>query len=263
MSGETKQKTILESMESGDEKINAVIKTTNATIKWIDYINKFLTKYGVKKIFTSLFVVFAVVIGGIWLFEPGIFVDRIEKYKEEKHEERAEIRTTNTPLVQEELDKFRKQYNVSWAAVWELHNSTNNLDGLPFLFASLTYESMHPGLVPIASQFDEVRLSLHPLSTYLEKNEIWCGSVDELREIDAAAYYRAKALDIEYLGFKVISINGAPKLLLSVAFVEGCDVPNFEKLRESCVYTSYKIGGLLTVSKENERAAKRRKTKNS
>ena len=263
MSGETKQKqSILDSMESGNEKINAVIKTTNATFKWLDYVNKFITKNGIKRIFTSLFVVFSVVIGGIWLFDPGIFVDRIEKYKEEKHEERAEIRTTNTPLVQEELDRFRKQFNVSWAAVWELHNSTNNLDGLPFLFASLTYESMHPGLVPIASQFDEVRLSLHPLSTYLKENEIWCGNVEELQELDPASYYRAKALNIEYLGFKVITVNGAPKLLLSVAFVEGCDVPNFEKLKESCVYTSYKIGGLLAVSKENTKAVRKRRSSN-
>ena len=258
MSGETKQ-SILESMESGNEKINAVIKTTNATFKWLDYINKFITKNGIKRIFTSLFVVFSVVIGGIWLFDPGVFVDRIEKYKEERHEARAEIRTNNTPLVQEELDKFRKQYNISWAAVWELHNSTNNLDGLPFLFASLTYESMHPGLTPIASQFDEVRLSLHPLSTYLKEHEIWCGSVEELQEIDPASYYRAKALNIEYLGFKLITVNGAPKLVLSAAYVEGCEIPNFDKLKESCVYTSYKIGGLLTVSKENSKAARKRR----
>lgn len=261
MSGETKQ-SVMDVIDGGSEKINAVIKTTNATFKWLEYVSKFITKNGIKKIFTSLFVVFSVVIGGIWLFFPGVFVDRIENYKEKKHEERAEIRSVNTPLVQEELDKFRKQYNISWAAVWELHNSTNNLDGLPFLFASLTYESMHPGLMPIASQFDEERLSLHPLSTYLEYNEIWCGNVEELQEIDAAAYYRAKALNIQYLGFKVITINGAPKLLLSVAFVEGCDIPNFDKLKESCVYTSYKIGSLLTVSKENERVARKRISSN-
>ena len=247
MSGETKQKSLLENVESTNEKIETVIKTTNATFKWVESIHKFVQKHGFKKLFIDLIGVGLVIIVGLWFFQPGVFVERFEKYKEERHEVRQGVRASNTPLVQHELDVLRERYNVSWAAVWELHNSTNNLDGMPFLFASLTYESMNPALTPIAQQFDEVRLSLFPLSTYLEKNEIWCGQVDSLKDIDVAAYYRAKALNIDYLGFKLLSVNGQPKALLSVAFVEGCDVPDFEKLRESCVYTSYKIASLLTL----------------
>ena len=254
MSGETKeQKTLLESIESGNEKIDAVIKTTNATIGWIDTIHKFLAKNGFKKLVMDLIGVAMAVIIGLWLFQPGIFVERFKKYEDEQHEYRKELRSNNTPLVQEELNKLREQYNVSWAAVWELHNSTNNLDGLPFLFASLTYESLNPALTPIAQQFDEVRLSLHPLSTYLEKNEIWCGYVDELLDIDVAAYHRAKALNIEYLGFKLLSVDGEPKAVLSVAFVEDCPAPDFNKLKESCYVTSYKISSLLTMTQEQSR----------
>jgi hypothetical protein len=260
MSGETKeQKTLLESFETGSEKIDAVIKTTNATLGWMDTIHKFIAKNGFKKLIMDLMAVFITVFIALFMFQPGIFVERFKKYEDEQHEYRKELRTNNTPLVQEELDKLREQYNVSWAAVWELHNSTNNLDGLPFLFATLTYESMNPALTPIAQQFDEVRLSLHPLSTYLEKNEIWCGHVDELKEIDVAAYYRAKALNIEYLGFKLLSVDGEPKAVLSVAFVEGCTPPDFNKLKESCYITSYKIGGYLTLTQEQSR--KRIKTK--
>ena len=251
-----KQKSLLESMDSPSEKIDSVIRTTNATFRWIDSIVRFIKKHGIKQLAVSTMVVALFVFVILWIFQPGVFVDRFERYKEERHELRQEIRANNTPLVQEELNRLREQYNVSWAAVWELHNSTNNLDGLPFLFASLTYESMNPALTPIAQQFDELRLSLHPLSTYLEKNEIWCGQVDSLKTIDVAAYYRAKALNIEYLGFKLLTINGQPKAVLSVAFVEGCAVPDFEKLRESCVYTSYKISSLLTI--DGEKKKKRR-----
>lgn len=258
MSGETKQKGLLESVEGASEKIETVIKTTNATMGWIESIHKFVAKHGLKKLFIDLVGVGVVIIVGLWFFQPGIFVERLEKYKESRHEVRQEVRTNNTPVIQHELDILREQFNVSWAAVWELHNSTNNLDGLPFIFASLTYESMNPGLTPIAQQFDELRLSLHPLTTYLEKNEIWCGSVDELKEIDVAAYYRAKALNIEYLGFKLLSVNGQPKAVLSVAFVEGCEIPDFEKLRASCVYTSYKISSLLTIDGDKKSSKKKK-----
>ena len=198
----------------------------------------------------DLLIVAAIVVAGLWIFQPGIFIEKMEEYKEQKHTERMERRTNNTPLIQEELDKLKQQYNVSWAAVWELHNSTNNLDGLPFLFVSLTYESMNPALSPIAEQFDNVRLSLYPLSTYLWRNEIWCGDVEELKEIDPSAYYRAKALGIKYLCFKLMTVDGAPKAMLSVAFVEGCEEPNFDKLKENCVFTSYKISSLLTLEKQ-------------
>lgn len=252
MSGEN-EKTRLEEMELNSEKIEKVIKTTNATIGWVETVHKFITKLGFKKLVMDMLGVAIFVIVGLWLFQPGIFVERIERYKDQQHEYRKELRTNNTPLVQDELDKLRNQYNVSWAAVWELHNSTNNLDGMPFLFASLTYESMNPALTPIAEQFDNVRLSLYPLSTYLEKNEIWCGDVDSLKTIDNSAYHRAKALGIKYLGFKLLAVNGEPKALLSVAFVEDCEVPDFEKLKGSCVYTSYKISSLLTISHEQSK----------
>lgn len=253
MSGETKQKGLLESIDTASEKIDTVIKTTNATIGWIETIHKFIVKHGIKKLFMDLMVVGVVIMGALAYFQPGILVERTEKYKDAKHEQRKEQRLDNTPKVQEELDKFRQQYNISWAAVWELHNNTNNLDGLPFLFASLTYESMNPALTPIAEQFDNVRLSLYPLSTYLGKNEIWCGDVDSLQVIDNSAYHRAKALKIKYLGFKTLEVNGDVKFLLSVAFVEGCDVPDFEQLRQSCVYTSYKISSLLTIDESNKK----------
>ena len=197
MSGETKEeKTLLESMESGNEKIDAVIKTTNATIGWIGMIHKFITDYGLKKLVMDLLGVCVVVFVALWIFQPGIFSNRLDKYREARHAEKMVERMNNTPLIQAELDKFRLRTDASWVSIWELHNSTNNLDGMPFLFASLTYESMNPALTPIAEQFDNVRLSLYPLASYLREREMWYGDVEALKEVDNTAYYRAKALGI-------------------------------------------------------------------
>ena len=240
-------------MESGNEKIDAIIKTTNATFGWAESIHKFVAKHGFKQLFMSLISVGAIVMLGLWFFQPGIFAAKLEQYREEKHVEKMNERMNNTPLIQEELDKLRLQTNASWVSVWELHNSTNNLDGMPFLFASLTYESMNPALMPIGDQFDNVRLSLYPLASYLREHEMWCGTVDELREIDNTAYYRAKALGIKFLGFKIMEIEGAPNAIISMAFVEGVEVPSYDSLAQSCVFTSYKVNSLLTVTKDTRR----------
>ena len=254
MSGEKEQeKTILESMESGHEKIDAVIKTTNATIGWVETIHRFVAKHGFRQLVQNLVMVAAVVFIGLWIFQPSIFSNRLDNYREARHNEKMEERMNNTPLIQAELDKLRLQTNASWVSIWELHNSTNNLDGMPFLFASLTYEAMNPALTPIGDQFDNVRLSLYPLASYLRTNGMWCGDVEELRMIDNTAYYRAKALGIKYLGFKLMEIEGAPNAIISMAFVEGCEVPDYDFLAQSCIYTSYKVNSLLSVSKSNRK----------
>lgn len=250
MSEETKkeEKGLFEGMESGHEKIDAVIKTTNATIGWVEAIHRFIRKNGFKKLVMDLLVVCVVVFAGMWIFQPGIFSNRLDQYREAKHNERMVERMNNTPLIQSELDKFRIQSNASWVSIWELHNSTNNLDGMPFLFASLTYESMNPALVPIAEQFDNVRLSLYPLGSYLREHEMWYGDVETLKEVDNSAYYRAKALGITYLGFRLMEIEGAPNALMSFAFVDGVEIPDTSTVVQNWVLSSYKVNSLLTVS---------------
>lgn len=248
MSGETKEeKTLLESMESGNEKIDAVIKTTNATIGWIGMIHRFITDYGLKKLVMDLLGVCVVVFVALWIFQPGIFSNRLDKYREARHAEKMVERMNNTPLIQAELDKFRLRTDASWVSIWELHNSTNNLDGMPFLFASLTYESMNPALTPIAEQFDNVRLSLYPLASYLREKEMWYGDVEALKEVDNTAYYRAKALGIKYLGFRLMEIEDSPNAVMSFAFVEGARLPDENAMVQDWVMASYKVNSLLSV----------------
>lgn len=249
MSVETeKQKNILDTIESGNEKIDAVIKTTNATIGWVEVVHNFIKKNGFKKLVMDIIAVCIVVFIGLWIFQPGIFSNRLDQYREQKHAEKMVERMNNTPLIQAELDKFRLMTDASWVSIWELHNSTNNLDGMPFLFASLTYESMNPGLTPIAEQFDNVRLSLYPLATYLRENEMWYGGVEDLKEIDNTAYYRAKALGIKYLGFRLMEIENTPNAVMSFAYVEGANIINEKYLVQDWVMSSYKVNSLLTVS---------------
>ena len=254
MSGETKeQKTLLESMESGNEKIDAVIMTTNATLGWMEVIHKFIKKNGFKKLVMDLIAVCVVVFIALWIFQPGVFSNRLDQYREAKHAEKMTERMNNTPLIQTELDKFRLKTDASWVSIWELHNSTNNLDGMPFLFASLTYESMNPALTPIAEQFDNVRLSLYPLASYLREREMWYGDVEAIKEVDNTAYYRAKALGIKYLGFRLMEIDGSPNAVMSFAYVEGPEVPPENALVQEWMMTSYKVNSLLSVSGDTKK----------
>ena len=247
----TIEETTLEPQEEQKQEVKETspVERADTVMSWIDKFLKMIKKYSAKKILEAMLFIVLMVLLGLFAFKPEAVFKAYDDYREKTHVERMDKRTNNTPLIQKELDRLRVDYNASWVSVWELHNNTNNLDGLPFIFASLNYESMNPGLIPIAEQFDNVRLSLYPLSSYLRKNEMWYGDVEELRDIDYSAYYRAKALNIKYVGFKIMEAEHAPNAILSFAFVEGCELPNMDNFIESWIRTSYKINGLLTVDR--------------
>lgn len=244
------KETVLEPQVEREELVDAATRV-DKTMNWLDKVLSLLNRYSAKKILQSLLIIFLVIFMGLFAFKPESFFKSYDEYKAKAHSERMDTRNNNTPLIQSELDNLRVRYGATWVSVWELHNNTNNLDGLPFIFASLNYESVKPGAIPISDQFGELRLSLHPLSTYLRKNDMWYGSVEELKEIDYSGYYRAKALGIQYLGFKIMNVEGSPNAALSFAFVEGSEMPNnMEDFISSWIRTSYKINGLLTVDKK-------------
>ena len=243
------QETQLEPQVEQEVNSGNAKERVETTMTWIDKVLAMLNKYSAKKMLQAILVVFIIIFMGLFAFKPESIFKSYDEYRAKTHNERMDTRNNNTPLIQNELDNLRVRYGATWVSVWELHNNTNNLEGLPFIFASLNYESIKPGAIPISGQFDELRLSLHPLSTYLRKNEMWYGTVEELKDIDYPGYYRAKALGIEYLGFKLMEVEGAPNAVLSFAFVEGTEMPDMEDFVAAWIRTSYKINGLLTIEK--------------
>lgn len=243
------QETQLEPQVEQEVNSGNAKERVETTMSWIDKVLGMLNKYSAKKMLQAILVVFIVIFLGLFAFKPESIFKSYDEYRAKAHSERMDTRNKNTPIIQNELDNLRVRYGATWVSVWELHNNTNNLEGLPFIFASLNYESIKPGAIPISGEFDELRLSLYPLSTYLRKHDMWYGTVEELKEIDYPGYYRAKALGIEYLGFKLMEVEGAPNAVLSFAFVEGSEMPNTEEFIASWIRTSYKINGLLTIEK--------------
>jgi hypothetical protein len=220
----------------------------DTTMTWIDKVLGMLNKYSAKKVLQAILIIFVVVFIGLFAYKPEAIFRSYNDFQKQEHNERMGQRTDVTPQIQTELDKLRKSYGVSWVSVWEFHNNTNNLDGLPFIFASLNYESMNPALTPIAEQFDDVRVSLYPLVTYLRQKDVWYGTTEDLQAIDNTAYYRAKALGIKYLGFRLLRVEGMPNAAISFAFVEGSEMPeNMNDFIQAWTNSGYNINSILSV----------------
>ena len=245
------QETVLEPQAEQEKQDVSPAGRVETTMTWIDKVLAMFNKYSAKKVLQAILVVFLVVFLALFTFKPEEIFKSYDDYKKQEHNDGMGQRDDITPTIQNYLDALRKQYGLSWVSVWEFHNNTNNLDGLPFIFASLNYESMNPGLTPIAEQFDNVRVSLYPLVTYLKQKNVWYGEVDSLQEIDHTAYYRAKALGIKYVGFRVMKVDGTPNAVLSFAIVDGADMPeDMNDFIQSWSETAYDINTILARKKK-------------
>ena len=239
-----KDETRLE-FESG--KVEATTGAHNGVMNIMEKFLSLIDKFGIRKIFEAMLLIVLFVFLTIFAFKPESVFKAYDNYKETQHNERMVERLDNTPLIQNTIDEYRKKVNASRVAVFELHNSTNSLEGMPFLFASLTYESISPALTSAAKEFDNVRLSLYPIISYLRENEIWYGKVEDLMVLDHIAYQRLVLLEAKYVGFRILETDRVPSALVITIFNGGTDIQDVKRVKEESLMMTYKVNSLLSV----------------
>lgn len=239
----------LEAIEESMDRVEAIEKKHSATLNFIEKFLEMISRHGVKRIFEAMLLVVLVVFLSVFTFNPHIVFKAYDDYKVKEHTTAMQERIDNTPLIQDALEEFRTSIGASRAWVFELHNSTNSLDGMPFLFASMTYESVTPSLNTAAFEFDNIRLSLYKLATYLRNNEMWYGNVVDMEEIDRIAYQQLRIFNLSYAGFKMLNVEGTPNAILCFAYNDGHEDIDETIVMGKWMVAAYKINGLLTLSK--------------
>lgn len=239
-------------LEFENEKVEATTGAHNGTMNIMEKFLSLIDRFGIRKIFEAMLLVVLFVFLTIFAFKPESVFNAYDKYKETQHNERMVERLDNTPLIQETIDEYRNKVGASRVAVFELHNSTNSLEGMPFLFASMTYESINPALESAAKEYDNVRLSLHPIISYLRDNEVWYGKIEDLVELDHIAYQRLRVIEAKYVGFKLLETDRVPTALVVTIFNEGSNIQNLKYVKEESFMMTYKVNALLSVKKKKK-----------
>lgn len=113
-----------------------ITKITNA-------FNKFVTVVKKQGVLISLYAVALLIILYSFIVNPvnpNIFVTELNKQKEKEHKESVEKRMKADTYVPQILKKIRIEYNMYRVCLLELHNNTENLQGVSFLYFSMLYE---------------------------------------------------------------------------------------------------------------------------
>lgn len=135
-------------------------------------------------------------------------IENSDKQKEEAHLKNIEKRKEIQPQIYSTLTSIMNDTKSDRVFIVELHNGSNNLNGVPFLHGSVTYEKSKENLEAIDEEFQNLTLSRFDMASYLHEHYTFIGSIAEMEKID-----KKLSLKLRMSGAKFIAIttlhNGA------------------------------------------------------
>ena len=209
------------------EKASSVVKAIKSVTDAVS--NAKWTR--IVKVYLVMFFFLATLLGGFFAYK---FIND----KEARHEASISLMRSQkeenirdfvvTPKIQHDLRLLTYTLNADRAFLFELHNGKKNTCGLPFKFADMSYEEVNEEkkVDKIAMQFQDIPLTLYKYPSYLQKQKMIIGTIDEIEKIDNEFANHIKNVGGVYLGMIYISSGGTPLGFLCVSYHKYEDVPD-------------------------------------
>ena len=176
-------------------------------------------------------------------------INSADKDKETKHLENLELRKEMQPQIYAILGTFLEKTRDDRAFIVELHNGSNNLNGVPFLHGSVTYDKSREGLEPIDEDYQNLSLSRFSMSTYLHANYNYIGSVEKLSTIDKKLATKLVYNDVKYVAVMTLH-NGTNEWgWFGLIYNRETDIPSEKDILNEMMVTSQSITKTLSTIK--------------
>lgn len=200
-----------------------------------------------------VFAVLVFIIFGIFQLGRGILrsnADDISGRKEEaefikEQQHRADIRKRIHlgPEISAVLKDILINLNATRSTVCEMHNGTNSLAGVPFVYLSMNYEEISKEVEYSSEDFNNINLSRLPfVAKYFDQGS-WIGSVEELEQVDKFLATRLKLNGDNYLAFALIYGKRSLLGVLTIAFKN--EHPSKVEINQQLLRASQKLSILL------------------
>lgn len=172
---------------------------------------------------------------------------QLERNKKE-HEKLVKHRVNISPKIDNELKDLLIELKADRVCLCEMHNGTNNLSGLPFLYADMAYEVDGHDIEDVSDEFKNVNLSKYPLIGNHFDEGIFLSSVEEIEKEDPKFALRLRCTGSEYFAGMVINGIENPIGILIVTFNKGDVRPSKVEIIAAMNKTSQVISSLMDTS---------------
>ena len=202
-----------------NESPTTSIETLSGGLGVLSKISDLIEKHGFWGILKSLimYVLFGYCV--FFVANPTYMFEKYDDYKDKQHQEQI----LQTFKSTSEINDMLKTYMYSEADVdrifyIEFHNSIKGLDKMPYVFGSFRHEfTKGTDISYISDEFkDDFMLSKYQVFDYIYRNGMFCGSIDELRNIDERSAVMLSYANINHLEMILIENNGVPVGVLGV-----------------------------------------------
>ena len=225
------------------------IDKTEKGIGWLERLMGLVDKYSLFKFLKAFMIILltALVIG--FISNPTYIFEAYDRYKDEAHAEKLELRMRNNEKLHILCEKLMYKVGADRVVVLELHNGLSSNAGIPFAKCSATYEALNNGIYPIASQYQDVNLSLMPFANYLFENGYFCGDVEMLNDIDRGLYHKMASNGTQHFAGCLIEGVDKPLAFLFVSFKElPTDEHDCIEVRENVRHIALELALLLELN---------------
>lgn len=217
-------------------KVTWLGKAVTNTFNWINgtSFTAILKVYGVIFVFLTLammsFVAYKIASNDNALLQVtnSLVVDR------EKIEREAIRDDIVTPRIQEALTRIVYATNVDRICIFEFHNGKENASGLPFRYADMSYEEIGDGMSidKVGMNCQNIPLNLFKFPYYLQQNNIFIGTSEELNKIDKDFANGVMGNGGKYIAAIYLSSHGVSLGFIWMSFHSMENVPPREELQK-------------------------------
>lgn len=215
----------------------------------LERVVRLVHKYGILKIFQAILVILLCLylfynVSNIPKFVNAALSQNSEKV-EQAHDTSVNVRREIKPKIDSLLNETILSLRADRVFIIEMHNGTNNIAGLPFIYGEMTYEEVSGDIEHVDEDYTSINLSRFSFPIYLEKNKTFIGSIDELEQMDKKLATRMRSNDVKFLA--ITSMFGVDNELgyFGVSYC-GDNQPNdIDKLKSKLSSVSQKLSILL------------------
>lgn len=135
-----------------------ITKITNAFNRFVATIKKhgvLISLYAV----ALLIILYSFIVNPV---NPNDLINELKINKEKEHKESINKRMEADTYVPQILKKIRLEYNLYRVCLLELHNNTENLQGVSFLYFSMMYEDFDfkdDSIIEISDSYQQQRIT--------------------------------------------------------------------------------------------------------
>jgi len=180
----------------------------------------------------------------IYAKEQKASVNEIKK----THDELITRRMKVSPKIYDILKDLLIDLDADRVSVCEMHNGTNNLSGLPFLFADMAYEVDAHGVEDISDEYKNTNLGRYPIIGKHYEEGIYINSIEEIEKEDPRFAMKLKIGGSKYFAGMVIRGINNPLGFIAVTYASSENIPDKNHIIAEINKAAQMISSLLDGS---------------